>query len=236
MAGHKKARSRNPRPLCKGTLKNGDPCNSYVREDGFCKWHAEQDAVTPENDASPNDESGAEEAAAQADPTADDSPNDDAAPVLDLEPTEEEVELGQAVENVRAQLGRDVSANYELVIDSLLSALRAERDRMVQCPNCQKKHTIVSPDWTARVKALETLLNQGLGKLSDKSKEEDDRAKLKQVTEENIRQLSDDQLAAIAWGTENPEEQHQRHEEWFHSLKPNQRRPTSLDSKGASFR
>jgi hypothetical protein len=70
---------------------------------------------------------------------------------------------GVPVGDVRAQLARDTAEEYELLRSALLDALRAEREAFVTCPNCQKRHPVVVPDWTARVKAVETLLNQGFG-------------------------------------------------------------------------
>jgi hypothetical protein len=84
-------------------------------------------------------------------------------PIAATAPTRSERKQGIPVGDVRAQLARDTADEYELLRSALLDALRAEREAFVTCPNCQKRHPVVVPDWTARVKAVETLLNQGFG-------------------------------------------------------------------------
>jgi hypothetical protein len=62
------------------------------------------------------------------------------------------------------RLASDTAEEYELLRVSLFEALKAEREMFATCDHCRHRTRVVVPDWTARVKAIETLLNQGLGR------------------------------------------------------------------------
>jgi hypothetical protein len=95
--------------------------------------------------------------------------------IADAVPARTEQQRGVPVDDVRAQLARDTAEEYELLRGALLDALRAEREAFVTCPSCHKRHPVVVPDWTARVKAVETLLNQGFGTKPEPAEHEYDR-------------------------------------------------------------
>jgi hypothetical protein len=66
---------------------------------------------------------------------------------------------------VRGRLARDAEALYEEKIQAFFEdALSADRKVWAGCPNGRKRHEVDVPDWQARAKVLELLLNQGYGR------------------------------------------------------------------------
>lgn len=160
-------------PLCTDTRKDGSPCNSYAREEGRCAYHLNKRA--------------AQEAMQQtATPP----------PVLESGELEEEAELSRVVDNVRAELARDVGEHYGEIVAGLFGALKASKVAYTSCPECNKRHPVNVPDWTARVKAFETLLNQGFGRPSDETKK-DARESFEELGLRSPVEMSDAELKAV---------------------------------------
>jgi len=132
-------------PRCQAKLKDGSPCRTHAAVDSdYCAHHARQVAAHPKSSLPESYTFGHQQESSTAN-------------------TDTNGQRGVPVTEVRAQLARDTAQEYELVRTSLLQALRARRESFATCPNCHKRHPIEVPDWTARVKAVETLLNQGFG-------------------------------------------------------------------------
>jgi hypothetical protein len=134
-------------PRCQATLKDGSACRTHTAPGSdYCAYHTRQLTAEPTL-PQPEEVSAGQEADT----------------IADSSPARGQQQRGVPVGDVRAQLARDTAEEYELLRGALLDALRAEREAFVTCPNCDKRHPVVVPDWTARVKAVETLLNQGFG-------------------------------------------------------------------------
>jgi hypothetical protein len=67
-------------------------------------------------------------------------------------------------ETVRARIARAAETNYEALEAFFCDALAAERNVSRRCDNCHRIVTIPVPDWVARNKVVDTMLNQGFGR------------------------------------------------------------------------
>ena len=132
-------------PLCQRTRKHGSPCQSVATHGVYCAHYAK--TATPKLEPVP---------------AADEIVNSDDEPVQPAP-----AESRRPPENVRAQLAEDAAAQYDLVVSSLLETLQAYKTMMRRCSGCGLREPVQIPDATARVKAVEALLNQGLGRPPD---------------------------------------------------------------------
>jgi hypothetical protein len=66
--------------------------------------------------------------------------------------------------DVRAKLADLAASRYERLEEFLDEALESEKESWVACPHCRRKHEVAVPDWNARLRVVETLLNQGFGR------------------------------------------------------------------------
>ncbi len=129
---------------CAAHLKDGSACRTHTTLGGsYCEYHARLLDNQPEAD--PGEVS-------------------PASTTVSDQPLSQPRTAHEPVGDIRARLARDVAEEYEVLRGALLDALKAEREAFATCPHCQHRHPIVVPDWTARVKAVETLLNQGFGR------------------------------------------------------------------------
>lgn len=151
MAGRKKTGMSGKLPLCDDSLKNGDPCKTVASEDGRCGYHAR-------NARKAEAATDAFVAATEPFQPESESPEDSA--------LDEAIERVR-VSDIRGQLADDLADNYHVLFDSLLDALKAERDMWVTCRECDHRQPVRLSDWGARTKAIDTLINQGLGKLRE---------------------------------------------------------------------
>jgi hypothetical protein len=144
-------------PRCRAKLRDGSACRTHADAGSdYCAYHSRQ-VATP------------------ADRRLEETPTVDQEPQPTTAFADGSRRRGVPVAEVRAQLARDTAEEYELLRTALLEALRARREAFATCPNCGKRHPVQVPDWTARVKAVETLLNQGFGGKPEPVETEHDR-------------------------------------------------------------
>jgi hypothetical protein len=66
--------------------------------------------------------------------------------------------------DVRGRLAKDAADAYEQIVAAIKEAVTAETTRWGDCPNCQHRVPVSFPDVSARMKALQLWLDQGLGR------------------------------------------------------------------------
>jgi hypothetical protein len=67
-------------------------------------------------------------------------------------------------ETVRGRIAQAAEQNYEALERFFQDALNAEKSVSARCDNCHRIVTIAVPDWVARNKVVDTMLNQGFGR------------------------------------------------------------------------
>jgi hypothetical protein len=67
-------------------------------------------------------------------------------------------------ETVRGRIAQAAEQNYEALERFFHDALNAEKSVSARCDNCHRMITIAVPDWVARNKVVDTMLNQGFGR------------------------------------------------------------------------
>jgi len=65
---------------------------------------------------------------------------------------------------VRERIAKDAEGMYSDLAAFFKNALEADRKVWVTCSHCDKRTEAEIPDWTARAKAVEMMLNQGFGR------------------------------------------------------------------------
>ncbi len=65
---------------------------------------------------------------------------------------------------VRERIAKDAENLYADLAAFFKSALEADRKVWITCSHCDKRTEAEIPDWTARAKAVEMMLNQGFGR------------------------------------------------------------------------
>jgi hypothetical protein len=65
---------------------------------------------------------------------------------------------------VRERIAKDAESMYAELAAFLKNALEADRKIWVTCSHCDRRTEAEIPDWTARAKAVEMMLNQGFGR------------------------------------------------------------------------
>jgi hypothetical protein len=65
---------------------------------------------------------------------------------------------------VRERIAQDAESMYSQLAEFFKSALAADRKVWVGCAHCGRRTEAEIPDWTARSKAVEMMLNQGFGR------------------------------------------------------------------------
>jgi hypothetical protein len=161
-------KSKPPRPRCAGVLKDGSACRSVAVVGDYCAFHAQVIAATfppaPE---------------AESEAMASDSGHGEAA----------RVPSG----SVRADLRGLAEASSEVIQAFFDSALRADKTAFGHCPSCQKRVPVQVPDWPARLKAIETLLEQGFGRPPVAGAD----SGMRSVYREELDKMSDVELDAL---------------------------------------
>ena len=64
----------------------------------------------------------------------------------------------------RERIARDAEGMYADLAAFFKNALEADRKVWVTCSHCDRRTEAEIPDWTARAKAVEMMLNQGFGR------------------------------------------------------------------------
>jgi hypothetical protein len=70
----------------------------------------------------------------------------------------------KSTSTVREKIARAAEDSSEQLQRFFEDALAADRKVWASCPACSKRHEVEIPDWTARTKVVETMLNQGFGR------------------------------------------------------------------------
>ena len=65
---------------------------------------------------------------------------------------------------VRQRIAADAESMYADLATFFKNALEADRKVWVTCSHCERRTEAEIPDWTARAKAVEMMLNQGFGR------------------------------------------------------------------------
>jgi hypothetical protein len=65
---------------------------------------------------------------------------------------------------IRERIAQDAESLYGELAEFFKNALEADRKVWVTCSHCDKRTEAEIPDWTARAKAVEMMLNQGFGR------------------------------------------------------------------------
>jgi hypothetical protein len=65
---------------------------------------------------------------------------------------------------VRERIAKDAESMYADLAAFFRNALEADRKVWVTCYHCDRRTEAEIPDWTARSKAVEMMLNQGFGR------------------------------------------------------------------------
>jgi hypothetical protein len=65
---------------------------------------------------------------------------------------------------VRERIAKDAESMYAHLAAFFKNALEADRKVCVTCSHCERRTEAEIPDWTARAKAVEMMLNQGFGR------------------------------------------------------------------------
>jgi hypothetical protein len=71
--------------------------------------------------------------------------------------TEKRSSIRQRIAEQAEEMGPELRAFFA-------EALVAQREMHVGCPSCNKRFPVTVPDWNARTKVVETMLNQGYGR------------------------------------------------------------------------
>ncbi len=80
---------------------------------------------------------------------------------------------GVAPERFRAQLAEDLAEDYREVRDTLRDAMsNSSRRLQVSCPKCRTKVPVDVPDHGARIKAVQTWTELGLGRIRESNADE----------------------------------------------------------------
>jgi hypothetical protein len=123
-------------------------------------------------------------------------------------------EEGRVPTDPRAHMAAKSSEHYELMAESLFECLDAMKDVYHTCSKCGKRDPIKIPDANARVKAVETLLNQGFGRpqehrthfLKDRDAiREAFKAYCQDIPEKPMEDYTDEELMALVVAGEGDE-------------------------------
>jgi hypothetical protein len=146
--------------LCRAKLRDGNPCRSVATHDEFCAYHA---ALTDElgNEVVANGDQTKKRNARQRDPV-----------IAESEPLELNPTPSNSPSAVRPALALTAAEELETIRAVLLEAATSttrETWATCTCPECGKgfRQEISVPDHGARIKAIETLLREGLGRVGE---------------------------------------------------------------------
>jgi hypothetical protein len=146
--------------LCRAKLRDGSPCRSVATDAEFCAYHAAMaDQLGPE-------------AVMNGDQLKRRNVRQRVAVAAESEPLELKANLLGAPSGVRPALALTAAEEVETIRRVLLEAATSttrESWATCTCPECGKsfRQEISVPDHGARIKAVETLLREGLGRVGE---------------------------------------------------------------------
>ncbi len=70
---------------------------------------------------------------------------------------------------MRAKLAQAAAEDFELIRSALRTALQAETVRHQKCSYCKRSNEFVIPDNNARIRAVETWLEEGFGRVAQQA-------------------------------------------------------------------
>jgi hypothetical protein len=146
--------------LCSAQLRNGDPCRSVATHEEFCAHHA---AIAGELGSA---------AVANGDHTKTRNARQRLPVIAESEPLELNSSSPSSPAAVRPALALTAAEEVETIRRVLLEAATSttrESWATCTCPECGKgfRQEISVPDHGARIKAVETLLREGLGRVGE---------------------------------------------------------------------
>jgi len=145
---------------CAARLRNGDPCRSASTHGGFCAYHAAMAAELGSETVTNGDQTKLRSARQRV-------------PVIaESEPLVLNSSSPAAASGVRPALALTAAEELETIRRVLLEAATStsrETWATCTCPECGKSYRqeITVPDHGARIKAVETLLREGLGRVEE---------------------------------------------------------------------
>ena len=184
--------AKRPWPRCSETLRDGTPCGTHVADPlggdptdrELCVYHAAKrreplQEQADEGEALPLDHG--------------------EAPTTLREVPDVDSELVRAAYRgtPRDAIREFALANPHLVDAFLKGVLAAESDVWVSCKHCGKRSEVAVPNWHARTRAVEMLLEQGFGKAEPAPLEADEQLQaqidlyLGQLSEERLMQIGE---------------------------------------------
>jgi hypothetical protein len=174
-------------PACEGTLKNGERCRSVVAslkgnelERRFCRHHAEKEQEIL--------------AQVEADEQAELEPKRDEEVQAELPDVSTAVTAATPSEAIR----EFSQSRPDLVGEFFQSVLTAEREVWVNCRNCKHKTQAPVPDWSARLKSLQLLLEQGWGRPEPATPDATDDERLEAAVEERLILMEEERYKQVA--------------------------------------
>ena len=172
--------------LCSAKLRNGDPCRSVATHDEFCAYHAAL-ADKLGDDVIANGDQTKKRNTRQREPV-----------IAESEPLELNPSPSKSPSGVRPALALTAAEELETIRSVLLEAATSttrETWATCTCPECGKgfRQEISVPDHGARIKAVETLLREGLGRVGEAEVVE---PRMPTAADE-VKDLSDDELHLV---------------------------------------
>jgi hypothetical protein len=172
--------------LCSARLRNGDPCRSVATDRVFCAYHA---ALAGELGSA---------AVANGDHTKTRNARQRVPVIAESEPLELNASAPNSPSAVRPALALTAAEELETIRRVLLEAATSttrETWATCTCPECGKgfRQEISVPDHGARIKAIETLLREGLGRVGEAEVLE---PRIPKSVEE-LRKLSSEELELV---------------------------------------
>jgi hypothetical protein len=172
--------------LCSARLRNGDSCRSVATHDEFCAYHA---ALADDlgSEVVANGDQLKRRNARQREPV-----------IAESEPFELPSRSPRSPSAVRPALALTAAEEVETIRRVLLEAATSttrETWATCTCPECGKsfRQEISVPDHGARIKAVETLLREGLGRVGEAEIVEPRMP----TTVDEVKDLTTDELALV---------------------------------------
>ena len=145
--------------LCSAKLRDGNPCRSVATDDEFCAYHAAPRGGGRVTSVVANGDQAKKRNARQREPV-----------IAESEPLKLNPSSTRSPTAVRPALALTAAEEVETIRAVLLEAATSttrETWATCTCPECGKgfRQEISVPDHGARIKAIETLLREGLGRV-----------------------------------------------------------------------
>lgn len=145
---------------CVFVLKDGSGCRSVAVIGEFCAPHARKAGAQPDVVALVEPEPVSEEAEVPEEPN------------IEVDAEDEEF-LPAAVRRNPREAIRDLGEQMSDQLEAFFrTALQASKGTWVTCGNCNRRSEVEVPDWSARSRIVETMLEQGFGKIATPREQE----------------------------------------------------------------